>query len=185
LAKNESRTFTYQARVATGVPYGTMSRQISWFGYDKHALQFDRVAAVPVNIPDWHTSHLTVDPAVLVQGEVFTYTLYLTNTGVADAPVVTVTTKIPAQIEPIESSINQSNLTYGPGEYQDDQIVWVTAVPRNQGVRLTYSAKLVTLPVPYYLPTRFTVDDGFIVNHRWTLNTKVQTYDVYFPLLTK
>jgi uncharacterized repeat protein (TIGR01451 family) len=185
LAKNESRTITYQARVATGVPYGTMSRQISWFSYDEHALRFERVAAVPVNVPAWDTSRLTAAPPQLVRGEVFTYTMYLTNTGVVDAPVVTVTTRVSPYILPLVETISQSDQTFGPGQFNSGQITWVTTVPRNQGVWLTYAARLVVTPIPFFVPTKFEADDGFRANYKWLLNAPVKSHNLYLPISFK
>jgi uncharacterized repeat protein (TIGR01451 family) len=183
LARNQVMTFTYQAVVSDNVPYGTMSRQVNWINYQDHEILFDRVAAVPVNAPDWDLAYLSATPDPVAKGQVLTYTLYLTNTGTVDAPLVTVTTSIPPYLQLLTDTIGQSGGTFHQNTMFNGKITWLTSVPKDQGVALTYAARLVTIPDPFILPTIFRADDGFLDTYLWSTTVDVKPYTIYLPLL--
>jgi uncharacterized repeat protein (TIGR01451 family) len=182
LAKDETLTLTYQARVGNNVPYGTMSRQVSWLEFRDQGLLFDRVAAVPVNVADFSSSRLEASPNLIGIGQIVTYTLHLTNTGLVDAPLVSVTNHIPPYLQVLTGTINSSQGSLNLSQLVDRTIIWQTPVAVNQSVAFTYAAELVSVPYPFSLTNTFSADDGFAVE-QWSVKTGVIPYESYLPLI--
>ena len=197
LAKNQAITFTYQAQVADNVPYGTMSRQISWLGLQEHGIRFARVAAVPINVPDWADSRLRVEPSRAGRGDVVTYTLSLINTGLADAPLVTVTNQIPPYLQVLTDTIAlNADPPAGTGtillqQLTDGLITWQSPVAVGQVVTISYAAQLMALPYPFRLTNTFKADDGFRraetfrPGNQWSVGLEIIPETVYLPLIMK
>ena len=189
LSKNQVITFTYQALVDDDTPYGTLSRQINWLGYEDHALFFNQAALVPVNVAAWPTTYLEATPTWVGIGEVVTYTLHLTNSGVAAAPLVTITTEIPPYLQVLTETIAPDQGSLNLSQLDQRKITWFVSGPLHQGVQVTYAAKLIAIPYPFSLSTTFVANDGFKglynTNNHWTTTINVIPYATHLPLIFK
>ena len=184
LAEDEAVTITYQARVDSNVPYGTMSRQVSWLEFEEQSLVFDRLAAVPVNIADFSGSRLKATPDLIGRGQTVTYTLHLTNSGLVDAPLVSVTNHIPPYLQVLTGTITASQGSLNLSQLADRTIMWQAPIGVNQQVAFTYAAELVSVPYPFTLTNTFNANDGF-AEVQWSVDTGVIPHASYFPLVFK
>ena len=183
LAQNQSVTLTYQAQVAANVPYGTLSKQISRLHIEDLGLAFDKVVPIPINTPDWRTASLRSSLETVGLGEILTYTLTLTNTGMADAPQVTVTTQIPPYLDILTDTIGLNLSQAGSWELSRGTITWRTPVAREQPLEFTYAARLAAIPYPFQLDTIFYADDDYRDDYRWKTRVNVEPYRYYYPLM--
>jgi uncharacterized repeat protein (TIGR01451 family) len=186
LAKNESKTFTYQALVADGAPYGTLSRQISHLSDEDRRLAFERVVAVPVNVPAWSASTLTATPELIGLGDLVTYTLTLKNTGLIAAPLVTVSNQIPPYLQILTDTISQtpSSGTFKLTDLTAGWLTWQAPVGLHEPITLRYAAQLKAIPYPFQVTNVFTLDDAF-AETAWPIDTRVIPYALHLPLIAK
>ncbi len=169
-------TLTYRAQVANGVPYGTAARQIGWFTIPEHHLTFDRGTTVGINTADWAHSTLTAQNTRAAISDTITYTLRLENSGIASAPMVTVTGEIPSHLQP---------LTTSGGTFSGQYLEWRTPVARNTAVTLSFQTQVISVPYPFTFPLTLTADDGYTADNRWTAAVWVEPYQSYLPLIFK
>jgi uncharacterized repeat protein (TIGR01451 family) len=182
LAQNQAFTLTYRARLSNSLPYGTVSRQISWLGLPEHTVTFDRVALVPVNIANWAQSTLSVSPTRVALNDKLTYTLRLRNTGLVDAPLITVTGEIPPHLLPL--AISPPSDGGGTGTFGGGSLFWQTPVSRNQVVTLTFTAQVIAVPWPFTFPLTLRGDDGYN-RPAWSVEAWVKPRRVYLPVIMK
>ncbi|OQY47803.1 MAG: hypothetical protein B6242_04080 [Anaerolineaceae bacterium 4572_78] len=182
LDSHETITLTYQARVAETAPYGVVSQHIAKMSHNEHEITFQRVVTVPVNMPNWQTSVFTVNTHHVAKGDILTYTMHLSNTGIADAPVVTVTTKLPNFIQPLFI-----NAPLGTGTFYDydEQLRWTMPVSKNHHIKLVFATKILTIPYPFEFPITMTMDDGIKDDIQWTVDVNIKPKLQYLPIILK
>ncbi|MEM7028105.1 MAG: S8 family serine peptidase [Chloroflexota bacterium] len=185
LEKNEAITFTYQAQVANDTPYGTLSEQVSWIGYEDHKLWFDRVAAVPVNVPEWPNTILSGTPAIAEKGDILTYTLTLTNSGLVDAPLITVTSTIPDYTSLLTDTIQFGTGTVNTSQLKWRTVYWTVSVPQGSSTTVGYAVRLASIPARFQVHNAFIVDDGFKQDRTWETTIQVQPEKIYLPTIQK
>lgn len=185
LAKGESITFTYQAAVDSGTPYATLSNQTNRIELIDHGLTFERIATIPINVPVWENSLLSVTPVRVPTTGTLTYTLQLENTGTADAPAVTATINIPAHLQYLGSnpSYGIADSTLNPGG--NTTINWQTSVTLNQPATLTFSAQVINVPFPFSFTLPVLLDDGYTQNNRRQVEAWVIPYQSRLPIIFK
>jgi len=190
LHQNQMLTFTYRVRVSENAPYGVKSRHAVEIAYDDHDVKFDRLLDVPVNIPVWTSSTLTVTPSQAALQERLTYTLELINDSVVDVPMLTVTTRVPDHL-----SIATGNGTMDPGGLGpigevgtvllgDSSLTWLTPVSAGERLRLGYQAQVIQRPYPFTFPVTFEADDGY-TKTTWTAYAYIEPAQVYLPIIQK
>ncbi|MFQ5613576.1 MAG: S8 family serine peptidase [Anaerolineae bacterium] len=179
LAKNESRTFTYRAGLNGAIPPGTVLTQTALFGDNDHGLLFDAVARTRANVPDLTDSNLSVTPDSVGKGEVLTYTLTLYNNGVADAPLVTVTTTLSDALV----LVGNVEASQGNSQVVGQAITWTLALAKGETASLVYRAKLTEILYPFQVRATVLADDGFIADNEWIAVTPVEPYTIHFPLI--
>lgn len=175
ISPGQAVTLTYRAQVDTGVPYGTPARQIGWLTLPEYRLTFDRGATVDINTADWAHSTLTAQNTRAAISDTITYTLRLENSGIAAAPMVTVTGEIPAYLRPLATD---------GGSFSGQHLEWHTPVARNSAVSLIFQTQVISVPYPFTLPLTLFADDGYAVN-RWTTEVWIEPYQSYLPLIFK
>ncbi len=183
LAQNQPLTLTYRAQLSNSLPYGTVSRQISWISLPEHNVTFDRAALVPVNIANWSQSTLSVSPTRVALNNKLTYTLRLRNTGLVDAPLITVTGEIPPHLLPLSISPPAAG-GGGTGTFGGGSLLWQTPVSRNQVVTLTFTAQVIAVPFPFTFPLTLQGNDGYH-QPEWLAKAWVKPYGVYLPVIMK
>jgi uncharacterized repeat protein (TIGR01451 family) len=156
LAQRQSLSFTYQAAIAGPLPAGHVLSHTVWMGYDNHDIEFDRIAATPVNLPVLSQSSFGVQPIVGEIASPLTYTLQVRNTGVADG-LVTATNPLPASLNLLPDSLQTSG---GTIRLDDRVIVWDIPIAVGDTATLTYMAIVTGVPPGLVLRNRTTLDDG-------------------------
>ncbi len=156
LTGGQSLTFTYQAAINGPLPVGHVVSHTVWMGYDSHSIEFDRIAATPVNMPLFSSSAFVVTPTVGEIGSTLTYTLQARNTGVVDG-VVTATNALPGEL-----TLVSNTLQAGAGTFQTDGrvVTWTVSVSVGETALLTYTALITDVPSGFVLENRVTLDDG-------------------------
>ncbi|MFQ5576250.1 MAG: S8 family serine peptidase, partial [Anaerolineae bacterium] len=185
LPQNGAITLTYRALVDPAAPYGTLSRQVSQITLRDHSLTFDRAGLLPVNIPDWSQSTLTVSPTRVSPGGVLTYTLRLVNSGVAAAPDVLVTGTIPPHLAARPFSVTVGTGSLGSGQIVSNTLRWRGPVARDSVFTLTFSAQVISVRIPFTFPLTLFADDGYSADNRWTATAWVEPFAAYLPLIIK
>lgn len=176
LARGESRTFTYQARVDSEAPYGAPGRQVSRIEWGDHGLVFDRVVESVVNAPVWAETTFSANPARVGVGNNITYTLRLLNTGSADASVVTATVDLPPHLSFISAQIN-------PASVEGNRYSWHAPAPLNNPTEIIFHTRVISVPYPFTFTLPITVDDGYVHINRWQAEVWVEPNQVYLPLI--
>jgi uncharacterized repeat protein (TIGR01451 family) len=173
--------FTYTANIAAGLPVGSKISQVSWLAYPQHHILVDRVAEVRVNFPNLETSALTVAPTQGVEpGDVLTYTLVLSNTGLVNDPAVAATTTLPPMLElwgvdpPAEGAV----ITGARG------FTWTTALATNAPATLTYRA-VISYKTSGAIENTVYVNDGLNDPLALTARTTFKSWPIYLPLIFK
>lgn len=180
LARNERKSFTYQATIAAPLPLGTVLTQTSEIYAPLQNLSFERENAVYVNFPDLQSSSLTVKPAQEVEpGDVLTYTLVLRNSGLVDAPLVTATNQLPHMLvlSGVDSPAQGSLLSNGT-----DAITWTTPLSVNAVATLTYRAVISyqsSTPIDNVVRLADNLNEPFNV----TARAYFEVFPMYFPII--
>lgn len=156
LSQGQSVTFTYQASINGPLPMGHVVSHTVWMGYDNHAIEFDRIAVTPVNLADLSQSTFAVTPTVGGQGSMLTYTLGISNIGVADA-LVTAVNPVPDSLNLITSSLQASG---GSTQTDGKVVTWTVPVSIENIAILVYTAVISDIPPGFVLHNRATLDDG-------------------------
>jgi uncharacterized repeat protein (TIGR01451 family) len=134
LVPNDSKTFTYTARISGSVPLGTVISQTSWLAYPDHNIIFDRITDLPA-APDLSTSRMEVTPNRDVEEtDALTYTITLRNNGTVDAPEITTTNSLPQMLDLIMIDSPSSGDVISGG----NNITWTTALSRGEVATLTF-----------------------------------------------
>jgi uncharacterized repeat protein (TIGR01451 family) len=160
---------------------GTAIKQTSWLAYPDHNILFDRLANVKVNYPDITGSEMRVFPEDNVEaGDTLTYTLILKNEGLADAPLVTATNRLPHML--------RLHAVDGPSQGQvvagTDSITWTTPLSRAGVATLTYRA-VISYQFGAVIRNVAYADDGFSDPVMLTTETTFRGYPTYLPLIIK
>ena len=150
-------------------------RQTGWLTLPEYRLTFDRGATVGINTADWAHSTLTTQNTRAAISDTITYTLRLENSGIAAAPMVTVTGEIPAYLRPLATD---------GGSFSGQHLEWHTPVARNSAVSLIFQTQVISVPYPFTLPLTLFADDGYAVN-RWTTAVWIEPYQSSLPLIFK
>ncbi len=181
LAQGQSLTFTYRATVVGPLPVGYVLSHTVWMGYDSHFIQFDRIATTDVNMPLLSQSVFSVTPSVGKRGDLLTYTLEISNTGVA-GDVVTATNALPSSLALVSDSLKA-----GGGIPQTDGrvITWTVPVAVGEVATLSYTAIISRIPQGFVLRNRAVLDDG--VGHTLPLDAwaRVEGKGIFLPLILK
>jgi uncharacterized repeat protein (TIGR01451 family) len=182
LAQGQSLTFTYRAGVVGPLPAGYVVSHTVWMGYNSHSIQFDRIATTAVNAPLLSQSVFSVTPPVAKRGGLLTYTLQISNIGVAGG-VVTATNSLPDSLALVAGSLQAD----GGGSTQTDGrvVTWTVPVAVGESAKLTYTAVISQVPPGFALRNRAVLDDG--LDHTFPLDAwaRVEAEAVFLPLIFK
>jgi uncharacterized repeat protein (TIGR01451 family) len=181
LSHGQSRTFTYQATIPGPLPRGYVVSHTVWMGYDSHFIQFDRIAATPINRPDLSQSTFSVTPTLGQKGDALTYTLQIRNTGVADGEV-TMTNRLPDSLALVPDSL-QPNI--GVTQSNGQVITWNVSVAVGDSASLTYTAIITDIPPDFALRNRATLDDGLGNSLSLEALATVEGIPIYLPIVHK
>lgn len=174
-------TLTYRALVDAPLPYGTPARQISWITLPAGNITFDRTSVIGINTANWENSTLTTNPPRAAVGDILTYTLRLENSGIASAPMVTVTGNIPSYLRPLAAQ-NGGTIITTP---HTARVEWRTPVTQFAVVTLNLQTQVISVPFPFTFPLTLALDDGYRIGNRWTAEVWVEPYQTYMPLIFK
>jgi uncharacterized repeat protein (TIGR01451 family) len=181
LAQGQSLTFTYRASVVGPLPAGHVLSHTVWMGYDSHFIQFDRIATMDINVPLLSQSAFSVTPPVGERGGLLTYTLEISNTGVA-GDVVTATNSLPGSLELVSDSLKVSG-----GTLQEDgrAITWTVPVAVGEVATLSYTAVISQVPPGFVLRNHAVLDDG--LGHTLPLDAwaRVKGMGTFLPTILK
>jgi len=181
LAQGQGLTFTYRAGIVGPLPVGYALSHTVWMGYSNHAIQFDRIAATAVNAPLLSQSAFGVTPSAGKRGSWLTYTLQISNTGIADA-VVTATNSLPGSLALVPDSLQ----TDGSVPQTDGRaIIWTVPVAAGEAATLTYTAVISRAPPGFAVRNRAVLDDG--LGHLLPLDAwaRVEGEGVFLPIIFK
>lgn len=188
VARGETLTFTYRARVLDIAPLGAPATHRVQIGYDLHQVTFERRSQTRLNAPDWISSTLTARPNPVRRGNLLTYTLSLRNRAAVDVPALTITTRVPPHLslQPVGpgSLVLPTGGPFGPGfspSTTTRRLTWQTALNRNETLNIGYSARVLTIPYPFTTPIIFQLDDGHLT-HTWHSEVLVRPVQMYLPL---
>jgi uncharacterized repeat protein (TIGR01451 family) len=182
LAQGQSLTFTYRAGIVGPLPAGYVVSHTVWMGYYSHSIHFDRIATTAVNAPFLSQSVFSVTPPVAKRGDLLTYTLQISNTGVAGR-VVTATNSLPDSLALVAGSLQAD----GGGSTQTDGrvITWTVPVAVGEAATLTYTAVISQVPPGLALRNRAVLDDGLGPMLPLDAWARVEAEDVFLPLIFK
>jgi uncharacterized repeat protein (TIGR01451 family) len=181
LAQGQSLTFTYRAVVAGPLPLGYVLSHTVWMGYASHFIQFDRIATTAVNAPLLTQSVFSVTPASGERGGWLTYTLEISNTGVA-GDVVTATNSLPDSLALVSDSLKAGS---GNIQLEGRVITWTVPVAVGEVATLSYTAVISQVPPGFVLRNRVVLDDG--LGHALPLDAwaRVKGMDTFLPVILK
>jgi uncharacterized repeat protein (TIGR01451 family) len=91
------------------------------FGYEEHDLRFHRDLTCWVDAPDLSASTLEAEPAVVLPGRPVTYTLEISNGGLAAATEASAVWTLPEDVELLLDTLQSSA---GSINIQNHQLVW-------------------------------------------------------------
>jgi uncharacterized repeat protein (TIGR01451 family) len=181
LSQGQSKVLTYTATIANSLPLGSVVRQVSWLAYPEHNILFDRMADVRVNFPNLSSSAMSVSPSQDVEeNDILTYTLVLRNSGLVDAPMVTITNTLPHMLDfySVDPPGRGSVLTYG------DSLTWTTPLSQDEAVTLTYRA-VISYQTQGNINNMARVDDNFNSPLLLAAQTSFKTTPIYLPIIVK
>ena len=144
-------------------------------------LQFDRIAATPINWPDLSQSTFSVTPTLGQKGDVLTYTLQIRNTGVADGEV-TMTNRLPDSLALIPNSL-QPNI--GVIQSNGQVITWNVSVAVGNTASLTYTAIIADIPPDFALRNRATLAEGLGSSLSLEAIATVKGIPIFLPIVLK
>jgi uncharacterized repeat protein (TIGR01451 family) len=181
LAQGQSLTFTYRAAVVGPLPAGYVLSHTVWMGYDSHFIQFDRIATTDINAPLLSQSAFSVTPPVGERGGLLTYTLEISNTGVA-GDVVTATNSLPGSLALVSGSLKASG---GTPQTDGRVITWTGPVAVGEVATLSYTAVISQVPPGFVLRNRAVLDDG--LGHMLPLDAwaRVEGMGIFLPVILK
>ncbi|MBI3942059.1 MAG: DUF11 domain-containing protein [Chloroflexi bacterium] len=140
------------------------------------------LATTLIVAPDLTRSGKYVDHAQAYPGDVLSYTIILTNTGLAAAQA-NLTDTLPAEIEFQQISPGSPGNAVWDGE--NSILYWQSGIPVNTSVALTYTARLrYGIPPDTVIRNQAWVTDG--VHARQTLSTvetRVRWHRIFLPVI--
>jgi uncharacterized repeat protein (TIGR01451 family) len=167
-------TISFRVRVNSDVPANTTIANTATVT-DSADLTYRLSASSLVQPADLSTSVKTVEPEVAETGQALRYTISLRNTGAADAPRVTVTDTLPADVTFVPGSIT-GGASYDPATRS---VTWTGNVPRNDQQTITFQA---TVNPGLVAGTRIfntvTIDDGLRPPYQRLATAVVQAADL-------
>jgi uncharacterized repeat protein (TIGR01451 family) len=178
LAAGARQAFTYTAQINQAVSPGVVITQSSWLAYDEHNLRFDRVTGLSAT-PDLRGSRMVVTPTQdIQQSDTLTYSIVLTNNGLADGGRITTTNTLPKalrlmSIDPAAGTVDQSG----------NSITWTTALTKGAAITLTYYA--VVSETGFSVKNVAHVDDGFNPTVNLSAEAMFEVMPIYFPVIYK
>jgi uncharacterized repeat protein (TIGR01451 family) len=132
-------------------------------------------------LPVLSQSVFTVTPTIGERGGLLTYTLRVSNTGVADG-VVTATNALPDSLALVTNTLQTSS-----GVTQNDgrAISWTVSVAVGDAATLTYTALITQVPPGFVVHNRAMLDDdlGHILPVEATATVKA--LPIYLPIILK
>jgi uncharacterized repeat protein (TIGR01451 family) len=150
-------------------------------GYDSHFIQFDRIAATPINWPDLSQSTFSVTPTLGQKGDALTYTLQIRNTGFADGEV-TMTNRLPDSLALSPNSLQPS---IGVIQSNGQVITWNVSVAMGNTASLTYTAIITDIPPDFALRNRATLAEGLGSSLSLEAIAMVKGIPIYLPIVLK
>ena len=98
---------------------------------------FDRTTDVDAS-SQFNTSTMAVAPqSKIIDGDVLTYTITLTNSGLVNEPAVTTTNPLPQGVELLTADMASDGSTVITG---GNKLTWTTSLDKDEVVSLTYRA---------------------------------------------
>ncbi len=188
IGQGEKRVITYQVTIDPAAPYAVSSQHTVLIDYTPHEITVERLAFVPLNIPQWQQTTLAASSHILTLTQKVTYTLNLINTAPVDVPALTITTHIPSHLSLVEEETgNLGDIMVNPiGQvaFANNKLTWFTPLSRNQVITLGYTAEVRQIPYPFTFPVTFQVQDGYTTTN-WTAEVYVEPRRIYLPLAFK
>lgn len=173
----------YQAVPQSDLPSGTRLDNAVVLFYDRHHLQFKKVATVWVTAPDlsgsWleatAVSHPTAQPQRLI-----TYTLHLLNDGVTNAPTATALLRLPDTFMPLTSTLYTSA---GAASITPHHLAWQGDLSPNMPVTVSLVLTATINTPHWWFPATAVLHDGITPPIVRQAVLRLPPYTAYFPLI--
>jgi uncharacterized repeat protein (TIGR01451 family) len=167
--------------ITSPLPAGHVVSHTVWMGYGEHVIKFDRIADTTLNMPVLSQSTFSVTPTLAEKGDLLTYTLRVSNTGVVDA-LVTATNALPDSLALVPATLQASS---GITQTDGRAIAWTVPVSVGEAAALTYTALITQVPSGFVVHNRATLDDG--LGHLLSLDAPamIKGLPLYLPIILK
>ncbi len=181
LAASAVQIITYQA-----VPLGPaaagqrLDNQLE-LAYARHGLTFKRVAALWLDAPDLNAATLAAEVSQTGMVQTVTYTLAITNVGLAATPEMTAVLRLPDALVPITDSLHSQT---GLSTLADQRVRWQGSVAPGETTAVSIAlTRTINLNEPRWVSAAAYLVDGLGEPVVRAQITYLPPYTLYFPLI--
>jgi uncharacterized repeat protein (TIGR01451 family) len=177
LATGQMVTVRYRLQMDASLPAGSTIRSVMHL-HDESGLALERIALNLIEAPDLSGSAKTVSAGTATAGEVLTYTITLTNDGLATASAELID-PWPLYTLPVTGSAWASN---GQITTTEQTLQWRGAIPPGQQVKLHFTVVPLSNCMGLYAYNRAIVNDGWGYHYPMEAFTRVEAR-LFLPLI--
>jgi hypothetical protein len=171
-------TLSYQARISPLLPDGAQLENRVTLRYQRHALQFDRVATVWVNAPNLAPSAITAEAFAPHPYQFVWYTVTVQNESWVAAPTATAVLHIPPTLYPLTATLQASS---GHATLHHRQLTWHGDAPGHTAVTISILTWRPMRTGYDWLAATATIDDAATRPLVRTAVTHLPPYTRYLP----
>lgn len=157
LASGESKQIVYLATPDGGLGSGTAVQNSATFAYARHLVQFDSYATMWINPPDLRQSTVTMALNRPIVPDRITFTLWITNSGLAATDGVTAVLYLPDRINPVTSTLSAP---FGTPYYEEGIFGWAGDLAPNQSISTSLAFTRTVGSITHHIQTAVAFQDG-------------------------
>ena len=185
LAGGGEQQISYRAVPAPGLADGALLENKLQVYYGRHALTFERTAAVWVNAPDLSRSSLTAVANAPAATQRITYTLRLVNDGHQAAAGVEGVTAVIRFSEPLTPVLSALAMTQGSAYLNATRLVWAGDLGVGAVATVTLALERAPSFTRRWLPVTAVLNDNITPIQLIYNQLPLPLYTYYFPLIAR
>ncbi len=180
LEGGKSQLISYQAVIGSQLPNGTQVENRVSLAYERHSLQFDRVATVWVNTPDVASSEIIAEVFTPLPYQFVRYTMTLRNESLVAADGITAVLHLPGTLTPLAVTLQTSS---GTAVLDENKISWQGDVIEGSDVIVSLLTwRHIDVKNDWVAATAF-IDDGVTRPLVRTAVSYLQPYTQHMPII--
>ncbi|MEM7335306.1 MAG: hypothetical protein AAF490_24730, partial [Chloroflexota bacterium] len=157
LESGETKTISYEATPDVGLATGMAVENNVTFEYARHLVAFNSYATTWIAPPDLHTSSVSLAMNRPVAPDRITFTLWITNSGLAATNGITAVVYLPDHINPVSSTMSAP---FGTPQFDEERFIWAGDLNSGQAVSASMAFTRNIGSITQHIQTAAAFEDG-------------------------